>query len=85
LKTQQNDSYQTSMTVYKQGIFVFLKGKQLARSTTDSSVSIRTWRRKSCPVQVNVVAYMQVTLPDCTAAWLLYPSCGLRQSMYCMR
>jgi len=29
---------------------VFPQGKQLPRSNTGSSVSIRTWRRTSCPV-----------------------------------
>jgi len=38
------------MTAYKQGMFVFPQSQQLSRSTTDSSVSIRTWRRTSCPI-----------------------------------
>jgi len=66
-------SIKTLITAYKQGMFVFPQGKQLPKSSTDSSVSIRIWRRTSCPVQVNVAAYMQMKLKSSPVTGLEWP------------
>ena len=40
------------MTAFKQGMVLFPQAKEIPRSSADSSVSNRTWRRTSCPIHI---------------------------------